>query len=178
MAELAGNDSEVARSVIDELIRSATLELFRTEAPALTPARVRRGSLPEATERFGLGARVRFSGAGGSGFLALGCSAHFSAGAGAEMANLAWVAERVEALGHRIEKRLRQFGVAVRLETPEPLSVFEPELGSATPPFRTTHLFGAGNAELFVHLDGQLDIERIASAGEVPLRDEGDIIFF
>ena len=175
MAEPAGNDGEVARNLIDELIRSATLELFRAEAPALTPARVRRDVPPPGGSPFGLGARVRFSGSGGTGFLALGCAEQFRAGSESPET---WVVERVEALGHRIEKRLRQFGVAVRLETPEALSEFELELGSASPPFRTTHLFDDGNGELFVHLDGQLDIERIASAGEVPLRDEGDIILF
>jgi len=175
MRELAGHDSEAARAVIDELIRAATLELFRTEAPALTPARVQRDALPPGASQFGLGARVRFSGSGGTGFLALGCAEQFRAGAASPET---WVNERVEALGRRIEKRLRQYGIAVRLEAPEALSELEPELGSVTPPLRTTHLFDGGNGELFVHLDGQLDIERITSAGDVPLRDEGDIILF
>jgi hypothetical protein len=51
-------------------------------------------------------------------------------------------------------------------------------LASESPELSRTYLFGAAQGEVFVHLDGELDVERIANAGEVPLRDEGDIILF
>ena len=91
---------------------------------------------------------------------------------------MAWVVERAGELALRIEKRFRQFGIAVRFEAPEALSELGRVVGSETPSLSTTHLFDGGNGQLFVHLAGQLDIERIASAGDVPLRDEGDIILF
>lgn len=178
MVDVAGDPSEAARDAIDEMIRSAALELFRTEAPRLTPARVLHGSLLAGQQGFAVGARVRFSGWGAAGFLALGCAEDCQVGAtGREPADLAWVVERALALALRIEKRFRQFGITVRLEAPEALSELWGEV-SETPSLRTTHLFDGGNGQLFVHLDGQLDIERIASAGDVPLRDEGDIILF
>jgi hypothetical protein len=178
MADFAADHSEATGDVIDEMIRTATLELFQAEAPALTFARGRRDSPRPGSKPFGLGACVRFSGAGGAGFLALGCAEDFRAGAdGPQIANVAWAVERVEGLARRIEKRLRQYGIAVRFEAPEALSELDGP-GSDTPCLRTTQLFDGANGELFVHLAGQLDIERIANAGDVPLRDEGDIILF
>lgn len=175
MVDVAG---EAACDLLDEMIRATALELFRSEAPALTLARVLHGALPEAQQRFAVGARVRFSGSGGAGFLALGCAEGFDVGAmGPETSNAGWVVARALALAMRMEKRLRQFGIAVRLEAPEALSALRGEV-SETPSLRTTHLFDGANGQLFVHLAGQLDIHRISNAGEVPLRDEGDIILF
>ena len=162
MREFASNERRTAEDLVDEMIGTATLELFRGESLALEPTRTVRGSLPE---HGALAAHVRFSGAGGAGCLALGC-------AGSVLPALD-VVERLEALGRRIEKRLRQFGIAVRFEAPEPGLV-----SASDSPFCSTYLFAAGDGEVFVHLEGELDIERIASAGEVPLRDEGDIILF
>ena len=178
MVDVAADHSDLACDAIDEMIRSAALELFRTEVPALSPAQVLRGSLPAAQQRFTVGARVRFFGSGGAGFLALGCAEDFQVGAtGSQEANAGWAVERAFALALRVEKRLRQFGITLRLEAPEACSALEGEL-SETPSLITTHLFEGGNGRLFVHLAGQLDLERIASAGDVPLRDEGDIILF
>lgn len=170
---------ESAQDVIDEMICAATLETFRAEAPLLELERTQRGSLLARSE---LTAHVRFSGSGGAGVLALGCGvdgmpAAASAPEHAEHAShTTWVTERVQALGHRIEKRLRQFGVVVRLEAPETAWQAGPLVPAQAQ--GRSYRFRAGGKELCVHFDAELDVERITSAGEVPLRDEGDIILF
>lgn len=160
MGELAAHDHQTVQGMVDDLIRTATRELFRSEA--------RRAQGVE-NECLACGARVRFSGSGGAGFLALGS---------ADASRASWAVEGVEAIGARLEKRLRQFGLLVRCEAPEALEDRSFGPTSEAPSLRSTHRFRAGDGEALIHLEGHLDVERIVGAGEVPLRDEGDIILF
>lgn len=177
MLELDGNDRSAAQELIDEMMRTAAVDALAPEARRFAPVRTQHGQPPQRLE---LEACVRFSGTGGCGVVALACRSEVAAElmGEAEPSQIAWVMGRVAALGRRIQKRLRQFGIAVAFDAPEALSerglVYAPEL----PSFRTTYLFGPRDGDLLVHLDGELDIARIASTGEVPLRDEGDIILF
>lgn len=170
MGEPSGDEIRAAQDLVDQMICTATLETFRREALVLE--QTLRGPSPEPLE---LAAQVRFSGSGGGGVLALGCGVGLAPDHALEAT---WVVERARALGHRIEKRLRQFGIVVRLEAPESAS----DVGTALLPnaaaFRGSYLFTAGGGSVHVRFDGELDVARIASAGDVPLRDEGDIILF
>ena len=165
------------QALVDEMMQTATLEHFRAQEVALTLRDTLRGPLPEPGVPE-LWARVRFRGADGTGALVLGCDAAFAlAVPRASPPSQGWILDHARQLAHRVEKRLRQFGVAVQLEVLEPMGTALPT--SQAPSSRTTtYWFEAKSGRVSVQLDADLDLERIASVGEVPLRDEGDIILF
>jgi hypothetical protein len=164
------------QALVDEMMQQATLEHFRAQAVTLTLSDTLHGPiLPELPE---VAARVRFRGSDGAGVLVLGCDADFALGAAHANPPLqGWVLDHARQLAGRIEKRLRQFGVALQLEVLEPMGTVLP--ASEAPSGRSTsYWFGAASGRVCVQLDAELDLERIASVGQVPLRDEGDIILF
>ena len=164
------------QGLVDEMMQTATLEHFRAQEVTLTLADSLRAPLEPGLHD--LAARVHFRGSDGAGVLVLGCDADFAlAVARANPALQDWILDHARQLARRIEKRLRQFGVAVQLEVLEPIATALPPR-EAPSSGATTYCFGAASGRVFVQLDADLDLERIASVGEVPLRDEGDIILF
>ncbi|HEU5077540.1 MAG TPA: hypothetical protein VFU02_25280 [Polyangiaceae bacterium] len=176
MAEPVAHDRATAQELIDDMIRTATLDALSADSPRFAPVRTQHGTPPQRLE---LEVCVRFAGAGGSGVLALACSKDAAAQLmrRSDGSPGAWLTERVAALGRRIQKRFRQFGIAVAFDSPEVLSAAGLAC-AAEAGLRSTYVFGPRDGDLLVHLEGELDVARIASAGEVPLRDEGDIILF
>ena len=178
MLDPVASKRAAGQGLVDEMMQTATLEHFRAQDVTLTLGDTLRGPLSSELGLPELAARVRFRGSEGAGVVVLGCDADFALGmARANAPSHGWVLDHARQLSRRIEKRLRQFGVAVQLEVLEPMEAALPireTLSSRT----TSYWFGAASGRVFVQLDAELDLERIASVGEVPLRDEGDIILF
>jgi len=171
-------NSSKGQGLVDEMMQTATLEHFRAQEITLTLGDTLRGPLELEPGLPELAARVLFRGSDGAGVLVLGCDADFALTVARINPSLqAWVLDHARQLARRIEKRLRQFGVVVQLEMVQPFGTALP--AREAPSSRTTtYCFGAASGRVFVQLDADLDLERIASVGEVPLRDEGDIILF
>jgi len=178
MLDTNSSKGAAPQDLVDEMMRTATLEHFRAQEITLTLGDTLRGPLELELGLPELAARVLFRGSDGAGVLVLGCDADFALTVARINPSLqAWVLDHARQLARRIEKRLRQFGVVVQLEMVQPFGTALP--AREAPSSRTTtYCFGAASGRVFVQLDADLDLERIASVGEVPLRDEGDIILF